>query len=112
MKFRYFFGIAFLAFQVLLIVYARFIPERFFCWAPYDQHTYMDVEVVINNRKLTEKEIKERYHYRAVGWEKRSINNVFSIIKQYESTYGLNDYAKVLVTYSINGHKQQIWTLK
>ena len=71
MKFRYFFGIGFLAFQVLLIVYTRFIPERFFCWAPYDQHTYMDVEVVIDNKKLTEKEIKERYHYRAVGVGKK-----------------------------------------
>ncbi|MDO5971184.1 hypothetical protein Q4Q35_15350 [Flavivirga aquimarina] len=112
MKIRYFLGITFLLFQVLLIIYARFVPERFFCWAPYDQHTQMEVEVVINNKKLTKKEIQERYHYRSIGWEKRSINNVFDIIKQYESTYGLNDNAKVVVKYSINGQKQQIWTLK
>ena len=30
---------AWLAFQLVAIVYARFVPARYFCWAPYDTQT-------------------------------------------------------------------------
>lgn len=105
-------GVLLLVAQFFSIMYARFIPERFFCWSPYDEHSYMEVSVIINGRELTEPEIRERYHYRAIGWEKRSINNVFYLIKQYETTYGIKDRAKVLVKYTINGHKEEIWNLE
>jgi len=98
--------------QAFLIIYARYTPERFFCWSPYDEHSYMEVSVVIKGEELTGSEIKKRYHYRAIGWEKRSINNVFYLIKRYEMTYGIKDSAKVLVKYAINGHKEQIWKLE
>lgn len=105
-------GVIVLLIQVASIIYARFTPERFFCWGPYDQHSHMEVQVKIKNRILTHNEIKKRYRCRAIGWEKRSIDNIFRVIKQYELTYGVSDNASVLVKYSINGREEQIWYLQ
>lgn len=103
-------GIAFLALQLVLIGYARFIPERFFCWAPFDEHTRIKTSVRIDHKYLTPEEIKRRYHYQVNGWEVRDIHNVFDIIKSYEETYGKKDNAQVIVNYSVNGHSEKEWT--
>lgn len=112
MKIRHKIGIVFIIVQIISLIVARFVPERFFCWAPYDEHTYIDVNVEINGRQLTKKEIENRYRYKSEGWEPRSINNVFNIIEQYESTYGRNDNTNVLIKYSTNGYKERTWRLK
>lgn len=109
MKKQYVFGVVFLLIQVLAILYARIIPERFFCWAPYDQHSYYEVYVNIEGVELTKNEILERYHYQPRGWEPRSIFNVINIVNQYESTYGKSEDAHVKIKYSINGNPEQIW---
>ena len=111
MKLRKTIGILFIISQIVLIIYAKFVPERFFCWAPFDEHTYLDVDVEVNGEFLTKKQIEQRYHYKALGWEPRSINNVFSIIRQYESTYGKEDNAQVKVKCSTNGNEERIWYL-
>lgn len=109
MKFRYILGIVFLFGQVLLIGHARFIPERFFCWAPFDEHTRIKTSVVVDGKALSKSEIDNRYQYKVNGWEVRDIHNVFNIVTDYESTYGKNDNAMVVIHYSINGHKEQEW---
>jgi hypothetical protein len=106
---RHALGIGFLFLQLLAIGYARFHPERFFCWAPYDEHTRFEVKVSIGEKPLSSTEIANRYQYHESGWEVRSINNVFSQIRQYESTYGSADNAEVTVVYESDGHPQQIW---
>ena len=111
MKIRYTLGILFLLIQVASIVYARFIPERFFCWAPYDSQSKYEIIVTVNGEKLSEEDIKARYHYKANSWEERAIGNIFSYIESYESTYGKHDNAKVVVKYATNGKSEQIWTL-
>ena len=110
MKGRLIIGILFLLLQVAAIIYARFIPERFFCWAPYDVHTKYQVFVSIDERNLTNEEIESRYGYKMKGWEQRSIFNVISLISQYERTYGKSDNADVYMIYSINGHPEEKWT--
>lgn len=112
MKIRYAIGMIFLLLQLFLMVEARFIPERFFCWAPYDEHTYYEISVSIDGQSLSSDEIQERYKVFAKDWEPRAIHNIFSIVKQYEATYGKNENAKVSIVYSINGHKKQLWTLE
>ncbi|MAX71353.1 MAG: hypothetical protein CMC76_09680 [Flavobacteriaceae bacterium] len=102
-------GVVFLLLQLASIIYARFIPERFFCWAPYDEHTHYSINVTIDGQTLSKNQIKQRYHYRPEGWETRSIDNVFSIVQQYEDTYGKNDQAKVEIRYNTNGNSEQIW---
>lgn len=110
MKLRHVFGILFLAIQVGSIIYARFIPERFFCWAPYDIHAKYNIAVEIDGKSLSDAEVKARYHYNTTGWEQRAMENIFSYIEGYETTYGKNDHAKVTVTYEHNGKPQQTWT--
>ena len=109
MKTRFFFGIIFLLLQVGGIAYARFVPERFFCWAPYDSHVLFETLVTIDGKTLTQQEAEARYKYKMRGWEQRSIDNVFSLISQYEDTYGKQDNAKVMVKYSTNGHPEKEW---
>lgn len=111
MKIRFYIGILFLLLQVGSIVYARFIPERFFCWAPYDSHTLFEVFVTIDGKTLSQQDAEARYNYKMKGWEQRSIDNIISLISQYERTYGKDDNAKVIMLYSINGHEEQKWIL-
>ncbi|MFX0557002.1 hypothetical protein ACOCEA_09390 [Maribacter sp. CXY002] len=103
-------GCFLLLIQIGQIIYSRFIPERFFCWAPYDEQTPYLIQVEVNSRMLSENEVSSRYGYGAKRVESRSIHNVFSIIEQYERTYGILDNAKVTVHYNINGKKDLIWT--
>lgn len=112
MKTRFFIGILFLLLQVGSIFYARFIPERFFCWAPYDTHVKFEVFVTINGKTLTTEETVARYKYKMKGWEQRSIDNIFSLISHYERTYGKGDDAQVSMTYSVNGHEEKEWRFK
>ncbi len=102
-------GLLFLALQLVSIGYARFIPERFFCWAPYDQHTHYRIDVVLVDGTMTAIDVRRRYRYASEAWEPRNIANVFSIIRQYESTYGKSDNARVTVIYSTNGRAEATW---
>ena len=48
-------------FQLGAIVYARFVPTRYFCWAPYDTQTdYVATATVMANR-LSAAEFRQRY---------------------------------------------------
>jgi hypothetical protein len=107
---RHIAGLVFLALQVGAIVHARFIPERFFCWAPFDEHSYFRIEVEAAGRRLSRSEVEARYRYRAEGWEPRSIHNVISMVRQYESSYGRGSDAQVTIRYVVNGHPEKIWT--
>ena len=108
-RIAYFTALMFLVVQIVLIVYSRFVPERFFCWSPYDEHNSFEVYVTIGDKELSFDEVKERYQYKSNGWEARTIHNIFSIIKQYENSYGKADKASVRVVYTKNGHDEQIW---
>ena len=106
---RHLAGLIFLGLQILSIAYARFIPERFFCWAPYDERSKYRIEVQLMGRVLSEDEVATRYRYYPHGWEPRSINNVIAIVRQFERTYGSAENAQVTIWYQTNGHAEQIW---
>ncbi len=112
MNFRNYLSALFILLQIGGIVFARFTEQRFFCWAPYDIQTNYKVTAVINNEILGPDELEQRYGYRMEGWEQRSIYNIFSIIEQYEATYGKNDSVSITANYAINGHEEQVWTLE
>ena len=57
------------AFQLGAIVYARFVPTRYFCWAPYDIQTDYVATATVNVKLLTGAEFrkavsKERSRFR------------------------------------------------
>lgn len=96
--------------QVVGIIYSRFLEEKYFCWAPFDQISVYEIKAEINGVELSAEEIRNRYNLQRVGRENRSIHNVFSILRQYEESYGNQDIAEVKVTYWTNGKEQEEWT--
>ena len=103
-------AIALLAFQLAMIGYARFVPSRYFCWAPMDSQNLYSISVVIDGRELGPEEIGERYRQPAEGGNWQAVQHVFDKVQQYEETYGRDDAARVVVTYTVNGHPEETWT--
>jgi len=104
-------GVSILVFQLAMIVYARFVPSRYFCWAPYDVQTEYWITTVVNGRKLTESEIRGRYRRAQHGTDNRSPQHVMDILQGYEESYGRNDHAQVTMRYRVNGKEEQVWRL-
>ena len=102
-------GGSILLFQLVMIGYARFVPARYFCWAPYDIQSEYRLDVSIAGRKLTAPQIRSRYRRPRQGVDNRSIQHVMDIVRQYEETYGREDHAEVSMKYRINGKAEQEW---
>ena len=103
-------GIAFLLAQLFSVVYAQFGPSRYFCWAPNDYMVSYRLEVNINGRALTSKEITRRYRgLKSSGVYQNVVKHLENIVQQYETTYGRNDHAQVLLKYSTNGGPEHEW---
>jgi hypothetical protein len=95
--------------QLAAVAYARYVPTRYLCWAPYDQISFYTIEADRGGRRLTSAEIGARYRMPAEGRENRSIHHVLNAITQFESTYGRTDRIDVRVRYRTNGHPEQTW---
>jgi hypothetical protein len=102
-------GVALLLFQVVMIVYARFVPSRYFCWAPFDVQTEYKLQVHVNGKTLSANEIRARYRRPQNGTDNRSPQHVMDIIEGYERTYGKNDHSTVVMRYRVNGKQDQTW---
>ena len=102
-------GVALLVFQLAMIVYARFVPSRYFCWAPFDIQTEYKLQVSLNGRALSGPQIRARYRRPPAGTDNRSPQHVIDIIRGYEENYGHNDPAQVLMRYRVNGKQEQMW---
>lgn len=96
--------------QVVAIVYSRFSEERYFCWAPFDQISVFEIQAKINGVEFSPAEVRSRYKMQSPGRENRAIQNVFSIIKQFEQSYGKEDAVVVKVIYSTNGKAKEEWS--
>ena len=108
-RFRRTAAVALLVCQVVAIIYARFTPARYFCWAPYDTQDRYRVFVEIDDLVLTEKQTNERYRFSSNAWQQHSIRNLLEAIEQYELSYGSDDNAEIEVRYSHNGRAEQTW---
>jgi len=103
-------GVGLLGFQIFMIGYARFVPSRYFCWAPMDSQNLYSITVVTADRELDAEEIETRYRQPAEGGNWQAIQHVLDKIQQYEETYGRGDGARVVVTYTVNGGPEETWT--
>jgi hypothetical protein len=102
-------GITILLLQVGAIVYARFSPSRYFCWAPHDSQADYRITVIADGAPLTDEQVERRYRIAPSGVEARSIYAVTSLVEQYETTIGKGERVDVTVTYRINGREPQQW---
>jgi hypothetical protein len=106
---RWIIGLSLLAFQMGAIVYARFVPSRYFCWAPFDMQTDYELAVKVNGKKLSPTEIQQRYRRSAKGTDNRSFQHIIDIIVGVEEQYHPCDHTEVTMTYRINGKEWQQW---
>jgi hypothetical protein len=99
-----------LAFQVCAICYARFVPTRYFCWAPYDTQTVYTARAVVNGHELTAQEFLYRYRRPEHGNDNRSPQHVIDMLAQAEAKHAKQgDVTKIDMKYRVNGKQQQEW---
>jgi hypothetical protein len=103
-------GIALLLGQILAIGYARFVPSRYFCWAPFDTQTDYELTVALQGRELTPAEIRERYRRPPKGTDNRSPQHVIDILEGVERRKPRDEQAEITMRYRVNGKPQQDWT--
>jgi hypothetical protein len=98
------------AFQLGAIVYARFVPTRYFCWAPYDTQTDYVATATVNGRKLSAAEFRQRYRRPARGFDNRSPQHVIDMLEQVEEKRaGRGEQATIDMKYRVNGKELREW---
>jgi hypothetical protein len=102
-------GAAILLAQVVTIAYARFIPARYFCWAPFDMQTDYSMTVWIDGAQLTPREVLKRYRRPARGTDNRSVQNLIDMVQLYEERYNRGEKVRVEMKYRINGKEEPEW---
>ena|SRR6516165_10293584 len=102
-------GTLFLLLQLALVVYARFVPTRWLCWAPNDYAVQYELRVRVGGRDLSPLEIQQRYQLPSKGWYENPAENIIDIVNQYERTVGSSDTARVDLVYSVDGGHTREW---
>jgi hypothetical protein len=102
-------GISLLLLQVIMIVYARFSEVRYFSWSPHDVMWAFEISVELDDTHLTASEAFKRYRLKRHKFHEHAIEHLIIAIRQYESTYGIDDDAHVTLVYSKNGGQEQKW---
>lgn len=102
--------LGFFGLQVVAIVAGIFLDEKHFNWVPYDELSNYEIEVAIADTSLSEKSIYQRYKRPARHRENRSIHNLIALVRRYETTYGRDDHATIIINYRTNGQSSSYWS--
>ena len=100
---------ALLLWQLGMIVYARFDPGRYFTWSPHDVAWNFDLEVRTSEGVLDHAQAVERYRLRRFRRQEHAIEHIKRAVRQYESTHGKEDGARVRMLYDKNGRSPREW---
>lgn len=97
-------------FQLGAIVYARFVPTRYFCWAPYDTQTDYRATAIVNGHRLTAREFQKRYRRAMHGYDNRSPQHVIDMLQQAEEKHAQpGDKTTIVMQYRVNGKEPLEW---
>ncbi len=96
--------------QVMMIVFARFHPMRYYCWAPYDSQNEYEIQTELDGRSLSRDELEERYRLAPTAVNPRAISQVTDVVSYVERVYHPDERARVIITYRTNGGPEQVWT--
>jgi len=100
-----------LAFQLGAICYARFVPTRYFCWAPFDIQTDYVAKSTVNGHELTAAEFRQRYRRPMRGFDNRSPQHVIDMLQQVEEKRAaFGDRAVLAMKYRVNGKEPLRWS--
>jgi hypothetical protein len=107
---RIFIPVVLLIFQICAIGYARFVPTRYFCWAPFDMQTVYDARAQVNGHDLTPQEFLHRYRRPVHGGDNRSPQHVIDMLAQTEAKHARQgDHATIELKYRVNGKEPLEW---
>lgn len=98
-----------LALQVAGLVRARFVTDRYFCWAPHDQQTQYHVRARVDGKELAPRQIMDRYGLMANGWDVHCWYHLIDLIETRERRER-GRRAEVELTFRVNGGPEQRWT--
>jgi hypothetical protein len=97
------------AFQIGAIVYARFVPSRYFCWAPYDRRTDYVATATVNGEELTAAAFQKRYRLPTRGHDNRFPQHVIDRLEQVEQERrSLGEAVVIELTYRVNGKEPPV----
>jgi hypothetical protein len=83
--------------------------RRWFAWAPNDYITEYELSVRIGGRALRPEEIEARYRVPAEHFQEGAAQHLIDLVHQYETTYGRNDSAQVVLDYRVNRRAPRRW---
>lgn len=109
MRWRFLLGATLLAAQAAAVVRGRFVDDRYFCWAPFDQQTQYHIYVSIAGEPLTDWQVSQRYRRPAAGVDNRAAVHLFDIIRRTEPLAEKWNRSKVVVEYQVNGGPMRVW---
>ena len=89
------------------IAVARFVPERYFCWAPFEETSFYEIEATLKGNSLTPAAILDRYGLGYRGRNNRTIHHVIAVLRWQEEHS--DEQAEVRLKYRTNGGEEQIW---
>ena len=103
-------GVAILLAQVGNVVYAHVAgSRRYFAWAPNDYAVIYTVTTEVGGRQLTPAQVKKRYDIKAHGLWEDPPQRLIDYLNRYEKTYGSREHAHVVLRYTLDGHREQMW---
>ena len=110
---RWFATVLFLTAQLVVVIYGFFDPQKYFGFFPFSASSDCKITAVIGDHRLSNWETLKRYHIQRYAKKAGRIlppaYRLLDIITTYETTYGLNDDAKVTMNCNVNGVQQPEW---
>lgn len=106
---RYQLGIALLLAQLGAVAYARFVPTRYFAWAPNDYAVEYRIAATVDGRALTPQQVQARYRLDSQGLYEFPPQMLIDDLRGYERQYGERDHVRLRLTYRLDGHDLEHW---
>jgi hypothetical protein len=95
--------------QVAWVFADQIFKTRYGSWGALQALTLYDLSVQVNGRTLDLEAACARYRLDTCGLNSRSPFQIFAAIRQYETTYGKEDGARVELEYHTNRGPAQKW---
>ena len=109
-RIAYALALAVLLFQLGHVLYARIGEARYFAWAPHDVMWSFELRVELPGETLDHEAALRRYRMRRARRHEHAIEHVKLAVRQFETTHGVGDEARVTLTYRRNGGPQTTWS--
>jgi hypothetical protein len=103
-------GVVILLAQLGNVIYAHVAgSRRYFAWAPNDYAVLYTIHTDVGGRHQTPAQVKDRYQIDAHGLWEDPPQRLIDYLNRYEKTYGASEHAHVVLSYSLDGHREQMW---